>query len=257
MYNTPSTLHEAILKSRAAARGSMAVEFAVENEDAPIPDELVPALKAALSSDSEVGEQLRLLRAKPRSLAKERACDCIGVVSAVAGEGKTNSAVGLAFSDAKPASNRVLLIDADVRKPTLETLFELPAAPGLGEWLAGTMEEVPLRQLVGGPCLLTAGHLDTPPVELLGSTRMASLLESARVSFDCVVLDCPPLIPIADSIVLQDLVDGFVFVVRARWGPRDAIRRAFANLKPEAVLAVLFNDYKTILPRYEAPAYRY
>jgi len=251
-----SAIHEAILKTGTGTRGSVAVEFAVEHEETPMPDDLVPELKAVLSSDSEVGEQLRLLRAKLRSIEKERPCDCIGMVSAVAGEGKTTTAVGLACSVARGAGKRVLLIEADLRKPSFETLFELPAEPGLGEWLAETIEDVPLRKLVEGPCLLTAGHLETPPVELLGSTRMAELIESARVSFDLVVLDCPPLLPIADSVVLQDLVDGFLFVVRQRWGPREAVRRAFANLKPEAVLAVLFNDYKAILPRYEAPAYR-
>ena len=267
-----SAIHEAILKARDGTLGSVAVEeaveneetpmpsaaveFTVENEQAPMPNEPVPALEAALSSDSEVGEQLRLLRAKLRGVARKRACDCIGMVSAVAGEGKTTTAVGLACSAAKEAGKRVLLIEADVRKPSFEKLLELPVGPGLGEWLTETIEDVPLRELVDGPCLLTAGHLETPPVELLGSKRMRALLESARASFDFVLLDCPPLLPIADSVVLQDMVDGFLFVVRARWSPHDAIQRAFANLKPETVLAVLFNDYRTVLPRYEAPAYR-
>jgi Mrp family chromosome partitioning ATPase len=175
----------------------------------------------------------------------------------VAGEGKTVTAVGLAFSAVKGEGKSVLLVEADVRRASLEGVFKLPTGPGLGEWLTETMEAVPVRKLVDGPYLLTAGHLQTPPVELLGSARMEALLVSARTRFDLVVVDCPPLTPIADSVVLQDLVDGFLFVARARWGPRDSIGRAFANLKPDRVLAALLNDVDAVLPHYDPPAYRH
>jgi Mrp family chromosome partitioning ATPase len=116
---------------------------------------------------------------------------------------------------------------------------------------------VPLRQLMPhGLFLLPAGKSGGQPSELLGSARMAHLLESARRAFDFVLVDCPPLIPVADSLVLQELVDGFLFVVRARTSPREAVQRAMATLKADRIQGVIFNDYREMLPTYHNYGYR-
>ena len=97
------------------------------------------------------------------------------------------------------------------------------------------------------------GALDRP--ELLGSARMSALLEAARRSFDYVIVDCPPVIPVADSVILQELVDGFLLVVRARHCPRETVVRAASRLKAGRIIGMIFNDQREILPRYSSYGY--
>jgi Mrp family chromosome partitioning ATPase len=85
---------------------------------------------------------------------------------------------------------------------------------------------------------------------------MESFLSVARQTFDVVILDCPPLVPVADSILLQDLVDGFLCVVRARYTPREVLKRALSNLKSEKILGLVLNNRREILASYERNAYR-
>jgi Mrp family chromosome partitioning ATPase len=84
---------------------------------------------------------------------------------------------------------------------------------------------------------------------------MAALLQSARGAFDFVVLDAPPILPVADAVLLQDLVDGFVLVVRSRLTPREAVREALGRLLPERVLGVVLNDHKEYRHSYRSYAY--
>jgi Mrp family chromosome partitioning ATPase len=103
--------------------------------------------------------------------------------------------------------------------------------------------------------LLSPGTPSNVRPELLGSERMASLLSAARETFDHIVVDCPPLGPVADSVILQDLVDGFLFVVRARHSPREAILKAISHLKPDRVRGTIFNDHRDVLPGPKAYGY--
>jgi capsular exopolysaccharide synthesis family protein len=182
----------------------------------------------------------------------------VGFVSATGGEGKTTAALGLAAALARQPDRRVLLIEADLRKPSIDRSLGLERVDGLAEWLETTPASVPLRRLMPqGFCLLSAGRSVTPHPELLGSSRMARLLQAARHAFDHVVVDCPPLAPVADSVVLQDLVDGFLFVVRVRHSPVETIQRALANVKPERVLGIVLNDHREMLRSYYSYGYRY
>jgi len=108
-----------------------------------------------------------------------------------------------------------------------------------------------LRRVEPWGFFLLAGGTPTPqPIELLAGDRLARLLAAAGESFDVVLLDCPSLETVADSATLQDLVDGFLLVVRARHASRDAIRRSLSFLKRERVLGVVLNDQTSILSRW-------
>ncbi len=109
-----------------------------------------------------------------------------------------------------------------------------------------------IRKLAGpGGCwVLSAGPGTFSQPEVLASPRMATLLEAATRSFGYVVLDCPPLMTAADAVLLQDHLDGFVFVVRARHAPREAVQRAVSLLKPGAVLGIVFNAQRAIIKAY-------
>ena len=223
-----------------------------ESEDAFV-EPKAPLLQALRTGDSFAGEEIRLLGARVSSLVHERALKSIALVSAGPGEGKSTLSLCLACTIAEGLGRRVLLLEADLRRPSLEAKIDLPPQAGLGEWLSGEAVRITVRR-VGprGPYLLSAGRVPLKQPELLASPRMAGLMDAARAAFDLIIVDCPPLVPLADAVFLQEFVDGFLFVVRARQTPRDVLRRALANLKPERILGTVLNQQREILASYEA-----
>jgi capsular exopolysaccharide synthesis family protein len=220
------------------------------SEASALPRETVH--RAVLATDSALAEEFRVLRAKVRAIGEERAFRCIGMVSSAPGEGKTTVSLGLATALAQERPDRrVVLVEADLRKRSIARYLGLEPAAGLSEWLQGDGgAAVPLRRLdTRGPYLLTAGLSNPPSPEILASGRIPRLLEACRRCFDYVIVDCPPLVPVADTVMLQDLLDGFLLVVRARHAPRQAMLRALSHLKLERVQGVVFNDYAELLRR--------
>ncbi|HEX6736778.1 MAG TPA: CpsD/CapB family tyrosine-protein kinase [Vicinamibacteria bacterium] len=217
-----------------------------------------PLVAAALGGDTLVTEQFRLLRARVRGINETRPFRCFGIGSAASGEGKTSVAVALAAALGQEPGRRVLLLEADLRKPSVDAYLGLARTPGLVEWLEGKGASVSVRRVLpGGFFLLSAGVAALQNPEVLGSARMAGLLEAARQSFDTVVVDCPPILPVADAVVLQDLVDGLLVVVRARHTPRETVLKGLSMLKPDRVQGLVFNDHHEILTRYYSYGYGY
>jgi Mrp family chromosome partitioning ATPase len=205
---------------------------------------------AAISSGGPVTEELRRLRAKLRTLDTERGLRCLGVTSAVVGEGKTTVALGLASVMAQEHGAKILLLEADLRRPAIEESLGVPRLPGLAEWLEGGGSTISLRRIMpSGFHLLPAGRSsDGRHAEMFGSDRMKGLFASARSAYDFVLVDCPPVMPVADTIILQERLDGLVFVVRERLSPRETTLRAIERLHPERVVGVVVNDHRDFLP---------
>jgi protein-tyrosine kinase len=215
-------------------------------------------LDEPMALGSPLGEELRLLRTRVKDIAATRPFRCFGITSTEGGEGKTTVCLGLAAALAQEPGRRVLVIEADTRKPSIERALGLPCSEGLGEWLTGSDDRLAVRTVQpDGFSLLSVGRLQQLSPELLASIRMARLLATARAYYDFALLDCPPVLPVADSVLLQDLVDGYLFVVRARHSPREAVIRAAAQLKPDRIQGVVFNDHRAILSRYDYGAHRY
>lgn len=207
-----------------------------------------PALRELLSVGSASFEALRLLRAKIATVARQRPFDIFGLVGVAPGEGASTSAIGLACALARDAQHRVLLLEADLHHPTASLRLGLPAATGLAEHL-GPEALPPTLQRVDplGFTLLPAGEPSAEAAERLGSPAFTRLLGELRKAFDVIVVDCPPITPAADAIVLQDRLDGMLLVVRSRKTPAALIRRAVSHLKPERVAGVVFNDHRDLL----------
>lgn len=213
-------------------------------------------LESLTDASSFVGEELRLLASKVQDIRRERGITCLALTSTLPSEGKSSVAVGLAGALAREPGRRILLIEADVRRPSLTKTLGLPKAGGLSEWLNGGLDYVPVRLVEpGGFFLLVAGKTELERPELLGSPRMDALLRAARGLFDFVLLDAMPVLPVADAVLMQDLVDGFLLVVRSRQTRRDAIQDALARLRSDRVIGVVLNDHREYRDSYRARAY--
>ncbi len=226
------------------------------DEGAVKPGVLSPVVDSLRGTSSVVGEALRLLAASVLDLRRERPISCLALTSALPGDGKSTVSVGLAGALAREPRRRTLLIEADLRQPSLTSTLHLPPAPGLGEWLKGDLDYVPVRVLKpGGFHLLVAGETGLEP-ETLGSRRMDALLRAARGLFDFVLLDAPPVLPVADTALIQRLVDGFLLVVRSRQTPRAAVQDALTRLQPDKVVGIVMNDHQEYQGSYRSRAYR-
>ncbi len=206
------------------------------------------ALRMVLEPETVFSEQLRVIRTKVHTLSQSAPFECIGVVSASEGEGKTTVAVGLAAALASEAPKRVLLVEANLRRPALEKRFALSQTAGLTEWLQGSIANVSLSRLEPfGFTLLRAGGVTEKSSDLLTGERMGELLQHCRDRYDHVILDCNALTPVADAVVLQDLVDGFLMVVRSRFAASETVQRALTHLKRGTVKGIVFNAHRRIL----------
>ena len=175
------------------------------------------------------------------------------VTSSQPGEGKTTVSANLAISLAQ-LGRRVLLIDADIRRPCLHRLFRVPNRAGLtnllvegpganGKGNGGCVgwQDLLHRNVSTGLDLLTSGTLAENPAELLSSPRMSELVSEVLLSYDFVVLDSPPFfVNVADARILTPVVDGTVLVVRSGMTPRDVVQRALAQCP--SIIGIVLND---------------
>jgi succinoglycan biosynthesis transport protein ExoP len=209
-----------------------------------------------LESESDVGEGLRAVGTRLRLERKDGRLRTLAVVSSVQGEGKTSVALGLAAAFAR-VGGKVLLIDADLRRRDVCRSLGIEPTRGLAEWLEGSLEPVPVRRVATGSFYVLAAGLDQCRPEQLGSPRMPLLLTAAEHSFDPVILDCAPLLPVADSLELRDSVAGFLMVVRARFTPRRAVRRAASLLQREKLVGMVLNAESSSLSKRRRYTYGY
>jgi capsular exopolysaccharide synthesis family protein len=161
-------------------------------------------------------EALRQLRTNLQYVDVDQPVKTVVVTSAVPGEGKSSTACGLAVLFAE-AGQRVLIIDADLRRPCVATYLGIEGAVGLTTVLVGkaSVDEV-LQRWGTDLWVLPSGSLPPNPSELLGSQHMADLLDELRERFDMVIVDCPPLLPVTDGAVVAARADGALLLARSR-----------------------------------------
>jgi capsular exopolysaccharide synthesis family protein len=193
-------------------------------------------------------EAFRHLRTNLQFVDVDRPIQVMVITSSVPDEGKSTTAVNLAIAFAE-ASRRVLLIEADLRRPKVAEYLDLEGAVGLSNVLAGQVDIDEVLQPWGeaGLRLLPSGSVPPNPSELLGSRNMAALLERLRLDFDVVVVDTPPLLPVTDAAVLARAADGVVVVTRSGKTPQARIRAALASLRAidSRVLGCVLNMQKS------------
>ena len=171
-------------------------------------------------------EAYKLLRTNLQFSLPEKNCQIIGVTSSVRGEGKSTTSVNLAYTIAQ-SGKRVLLIDADMRLPSVANKLELKSTPGLSNLIAGLRSEGScMRQSnqMENWYILPAGDIPPNPSELLGSERMHSILQRYEELFDVIIVDLPPVNIVADALVISKWLDGLIGVVRQNYTDRRALQ---------------------------------
>jgi capsular exopolysaccharide synthesis family protein len=187
-------------------------------------------------------EQYRRLAAVLHDAHNTSGLRVIMVCSAVAGEGKTLTASNLALTFSESYQKRVLLVDADLRRPSLHTVFRLDTALGLGDGLLSAGEtKMLVRQVSPRLAVLPAGRPSSDPMAGLTSARMRRLLEEAKQSFDWVILDTPPVMLLPDAHLLASMVEGAVLVVRAGSTPHELVKRSADAIGRSRILGVVLN----------------
>jgi capsular exopolysaccharide synthesis family protein len=181
---------------------------------------------------SAASEAYRVLRTNLRFAAAGEPLQTVAIASAERGEGKSVTAVNLAAAFAQEGKN-VVVVDADLRGPSLHYFFAKSNRVGLSTILTGNAQ---LRQAavpsgIENLTLLPSGPVPPNPAELLGSERMSGLLEELKAEFDIVIFDTPPTLAVTDSQVLAAKCDGVLFVVRSGSVRRSAAVRAVARLR--------------------------
>jgi capsular exopolysaccharide synthesis family protein len=216
-------------------------------------------LVAAIAHQSPAAERYRLLRTRIKRAENGRQMRAIVVTSPAKGDGKSLTAANLALTMAQELHQRVLLLDGDLRRPSVAGLFGLPEGPGLSDVLLGVCDlDAALVHLTDQHLtVLPAGSPAAQPAELLGSAAMRRMLEGLRTRFDRIVIDMPPVGPLADVHVLTPMADGLLMVVRAGMTPKPAIERALSGLDMGKVLGLVLNAAEDSRDGYGDSGYGY
>ena len=211
--------------------------------DPKVKEKLVVGEQAGASSASAVAiEQYRRLAATLHHAQVEREIRVVMITSALAGEGKTLTATNLALTLSESYRRNVLLIDADLRRPGLHQIFQLPNASGLHEGLAENADRpLSLLEITPHLMLLPAGRPDPDPMGVLTSSKMRRVVEEAAARFDWVIMDAPPVGLITDASLLAKMADVTLVVVQAGETDYRIVRRAVDAVGRDRVLGVVVN----------------
>lgn len=251
--------------SDAAVSGEMAAEIAATHAEpdllpqiltlekqAPAPAEF-PSLQVAVTPssrlvfftepDSLAAEKFRFLGVRLRQFRQGRTLKKVLVTSTIPQEGKSLVAANLAGVLAG-RKERVVLLEGDLRRPMLAQQFGLGHLAGLGEWLENGQGTISNIYRLGGPdfWLMPAGHPPANPLELMQSGRLSQLMEQLSSLFDWIIVDSPPLLPLADTTVWARLTDGVILVTREGKTEKGRLQRGLELLKTSDLLGVVLNS---------------
>jgi capsular exopolysaccharide synthesis family protein len=195
-----------------------------------------------------IGEAYRTIRTNIQFSMPKGQLRTMLVTSSAPEEGKSTTTSNLAITMAE-SGNRVLLIDADLRKSVVHKMFQLPNLKGLTNVLAEDLDyrEVLRTTKVQGLDILTGGPKPPNPSELLGSEKMRTFLESLKKDYDIIILDTPPVLPVTDAAILASQVDGVVIVSSYGHTTFDGLDRAKVQLEnvDAKILGVILNKVPT------------
>lgn len=203
--------------------------------------------------NSPGAETFRVLSTRLAHMRDKRVMKKLLITSAVGDEGKSVVSVNLALTLARRAGERVLLIEADLRRPTASALLSSSSLRGIAEWHEHKLAlQDAFYQVEGMPLwFLSAGKGIEEPLPLLESDAFAQMLNAVSAGFDWVLLDCTPMLPMADATSLSRLCDGVLVVAREGHTRKRTLSRALASIEKNKQIGFIFNEASTIQAGYE------
>ena len=232
-----------------------------------IPDDLVLNDKVVsfFAPASMVTEQFRRLRTLIIKPGVVNTPKIIMVASAVSGEGKSLVAVNLASIIALELHSHALLVDCDLRNPSITRWFGLQEEKGLSDYLIGDAEiqDLLIKTPIDKLSILSGGTIQINPVELIGSKKMKTLVQDLKSRYDdrYIIIDSSPILATTEPGVLNEMIDGIILVVKSGETPRETVQQAIKLLNKNKILGVVLNNMefktKAMLQRYFGADHQY
>lgn len=209
-------------------------------------------LVALTATRSLAAEKFRLLATRLHFVSSKKKIRSVMVTSSVAGEGKSFVSANLAIAMGRRANERVLLLEGDLRRPSLAQIFGAGPLPGVSEWMVDRSPVTQYLRRVEGTNLwiLPAGAAPEHPLEMLQGEAMSELMAQLRGAFDWVIVDAPPILPFADANLWSGLTDGMLLVIRQGVTPRKMLQHGMELLDSPKFLGVVVNESSNIEERY-------
>ena len=242
----------------------------VEPEDEvkkTVPEDLVldDKLVSFFATSSMVTEQFRRLRTHIFQPGVGSAPKIIMVASAMSGEGKSFVAVNLASIIALELHSHALLVDCDLRNPSITRWFGLQEKRGLSDYLVGDsdIQDLLIKTPIDKLSILSGGSIKANPVELIGSKKMKTLVQDLKSRYDdrYIIIDSSPILATTEPGVLTEMIDGIILVVKSGDTPRETIQQAIKLLNKNKIIGVVLNNMqfktKAMLQRYFGADHQY
>ena len=247
--------------SRAESRELAAANAALDGDEAvasPIPLQMLrhefeslkinPVEESRLiclpGNESVAVEAFHLLGVRLRHLRKERALSKILITSSIPQEGKSVSAANLACTLARKTQQRTLLLEGDIRRPTQARIFGIRPKRGLSAWLKGEADLMDciykLEEL--GLYILPAGEGSNLAPDILQPAKMSALISQLEALFDPIIIDSPPMLPLADASIWKNLADGVLLVTREGVTEKKKLLRGLEAIEPQKLIGAIVNS---------------
>jgi capsular exopolysaccharide synthesis family protein len=215
--------------------------------------ERFPVLPISLPPDSRLvslgeegslgAEKFRFLAVRLRQLRQTRPLKKVLITSTIPQEGKSTVAANLACTMARRKPQRTLLLEGDLRRPNIAAQFGIGNIPGLCEWLSGETETINLYRLADlGVWILPAGSAPENPLELMQSGKLSPLMAQLEAWFDWIIIDSPPVLPLADTSIWSRMADGVLLVTRKGITEKQQLQRGLETLEKSKLLGALVNS---------------
>ncbi|MGD0445059.1 MAG: CpsD/CapB family tyrosine-protein kinase [Edaphobacter sp.] len=203
-------------------------------------------LVSITDSASPAAEAFRLLGVRLRHLRRDRSLKKVLITSTIPQEGKSMVAANLACTLALRTQQKILLLEGDLRRPSLSKMLGLGRNPGLSEWLEGERELTASIYHLEDPNLwiLPAGRTPSNALELLQSGKLSTLMDQLTVWFDWIIIDSPPVLPLADTSVWMRLTDGILLTTRQGTTEKRQLQRGIEAIEPKKLIGALVNSSK-------------
>ena len=204
-------------------------------------------------------EKFRFLAVRLRHIRQTRPLKKVLITSTIPEEGKSTVAANLACTLGRRKPQKTLLLEGDLRRPNIAAQFGLDKLPGLCDWLSGETQTISIYRLANlGVWLLPAGTAPENPLELMQSGKLSSLMEQLEAWFDWIVIDSPPVLPLADASLWSKVADGILLVTRKGVTEKQQLQHGLEAIDKSKLLGALMNSstdvaHSDYYQRYSSP----